>query len=93
MNGPGDLTVIDASQPQRRSLLKFGGALAFAPLATGLPGATATAQAATGTHDTRSVRWPALTRDALRYTQYEVHVPEEIRVRALRSVERMLAIG
>jgi quinolinate synthase len=33
------------------------------------------------------------TRDALRYTQYEVHVPEEIRVRALRSVERMLAIG
>lgn len=33
------------------------------------------------------------TRDALRYTQYEVHVPEEIRIRALRSVERMLAIG
>lgn len=33
------------------------------------------------------------TRDALRYTQYEVHVPEEIRVRSLRSVERMLAIG
>lgn len=33
------------------------------------------------------------TRDALRYTQYEVHVPEEIRVRALKSVERMLAIG
>lgn len=33
------------------------------------------------------------TRNALRYTQYEVHVPEEIRVRALRSVERMLAIG
>lgn len=33
------------------------------------------------------------TRDALRYTQYEVQVPEEIRVRALRSVERMLAIG
>lgn len=33
------------------------------------------------------------TRDALRYTQYEVHVPEEIRLRALRAVERMLAIG
>ncbi len=33
------------------------------------------------------------TRDALRYTQYEIHVPEEIRLRALRSVERMLAIG
>jgi quinolinate synthase len=25
--------------------------------------------------------------------QYEVNVPEEIRVRALRSVERMIAIG
>ncbi len=33
------------------------------------------------------------TRDALLYTQYEVTVPEEIRVRALASVERMLAIG
>lgn len=33
------------------------------------------------------------TRDALLYTQYQVHVPEEIRLRALRSVERMLAIG
>jgi quinolinate synthase len=33
------------------------------------------------------------TRDALLYTQYEIHVPEEIRVRALVAVERMLAIG
>lgn len=33
------------------------------------------------------------TLDALRYNQYEVNVPEEIRVRAVRSVERMLAIG
>lgn len=33
------------------------------------------------------------TRDALLYTQYEVTVPEEIRLRALKSVERMLAIG
>ncbi|OUC06244.1 quinolinate synthase A [Litorilinea aerophila] len=33
------------------------------------------------------------TLDALRYNQYEVDVPEEIRVRAARSVQRMLAIG
>lgn len=33
------------------------------------------------------------TRDALRYIQYKVTVPEEIRLRALKSVERMLEIG
>lgn len=33
------------------------------------------------------------TRDALRYTQYIIEVPEEIRIRAYKSVERMLAIG
>ena len=33
------------------------------------------------------------TRDSLKYLRWEVDVPEEIRVRALRSVERMLAIG
>jgi len=33
------------------------------------------------------------TRDALRYNQYEIHVPEDVRVRAARSVERMIAIG
>lgn len=33
------------------------------------------------------------TRDALQYTQYVVEVPEEIRVRAVRAVERMLEIG
>ena len=33
------------------------------------------------------------TRDSLKYMRWEVDVPEEIRVRALRSVERMLAIG
>jgi quinolinate synthase len=33
------------------------------------------------------------TLNALRYNQYEVHVPEEIRRRAARSVERMIAIG
>jgi quinolinate synthase len=33
------------------------------------------------------------TRDSLKYMRYEVDVPEDIRVRALRSVERMLAVG
>jgi quinolinate synthase len=33
------------------------------------------------------------TRDALKYMRWQVDVPEEIRVRALRSVERMLAVG
>jgi quinolinate synthase len=33
------------------------------------------------------------TRDALLYTQYQIHIPEEIRVRALKSVQRMLEIG
>lgn len=33
------------------------------------------------------------TLQALRKNQYEIHVPEEIRVRAARSVERMIAIG
>ncbi len=33
------------------------------------------------------------TLDALRYTQYEVTVPEEIRVKAARSVQRMIEIG
>lgn len=33
------------------------------------------------------------TRDALKYNQYVIDVPEAIQVRALRSVERMLAIG
>ena len=32
-------------------------------------------------------------RDALLYTQYVVEVPEDIRVRAAKSVERMIAIG
>jgi len=33
------------------------------------------------------------TLNALRHTQYEVDVPEDIRVRAAKSVERMIAIG
>jgi quinolinate synthase len=32
-------------------------------------------------------------RDALLFTQYVVEVPEAIRVRAARSVERMISIG
>ncbi|MEZ4869958.1 MAG: quinolinate synthase NadA [Caldilineaceae bacterium] len=33
------------------------------------------------------------TLDALRYNQYEIEVPEDVRVRAARAVERMIAIG
>ncbi len=33
------------------------------------------------------------TRDALLYNQYVIEVPEEIRVRAKRAVDRMIAIG
>ena len=33
------------------------------------------------------------TLDALEHDRYQIEVPEEIRVRALRSIERMLAIG
>ncbi|OVE81180.1 quinolinate synthase [bacterium M21] len=35
----------------------------------------------------------AETRDSLLHTQYVIEVPEEIRVRALRAVQRMLEIG
>ena len=33
------------------------------------------------------------TRDSLKHMRWQIDVPEEIRVRALRSVERMLAVG
>jgi quinolinate synthase len=33
------------------------------------------------------------TRDSLRYMRWEIDVPEDVRVRALRAVERMLAVG
>ena len=33
------------------------------------------------------------TRDALKFMRWQIDVPEDIRVRALRSVERMLAVG
>jgi quinolinate synthase len=34
-----------------------------------------------------------MTRDALLYNQYQVHVPEDIRVKAKQAVDRMLEIG
>jgi quinolinate synthase len=34
-----------------------------------------------------------MTRDSLLYMQYEIDVPEDIRVRAAQAVERMIAIG
>ncbi len=34
-----------------------------------------------------------MTRDSLKYMQYEIDVPEDVRVRAYRAVERMIAIG
>ncbi|MGH7542225.1 MAG: quinolinate synthase NadA [Gemmatimonadota bacterium] len=33
------------------------------------------------------------TLDSLRHLQHEIHVPEEVRARALRAVERMIEIG
>jgi quinolinate synthase len=33
------------------------------------------------------------TRDALKFNQYLIEVPEHIRVRAARALERMIAIG
>jgi quinolinate synthase len=33
------------------------------------------------------------TRDALAYDRWAIEVPEDIRVRAARAVERMIAIG
>jgi len=33
------------------------------------------------------------TRDALKFNRYVIDVPEEIRVKAYRAVERMIKIG
>jgi len=33
------------------------------------------------------------TRDALKYLQYSVEIPTDIRIRARKAVERMLTIG
>lgn len=60
--------MINESQPLRRSILKFGGALAVAPLATQLTGATPAGQAvAAGAHASAGIQWPALSRKALTY--------------------------
>jgi quinolinate synthase len=34
-----------------------------------------------------------MTRDSLKYNQFAVEVPEEIRIKAKRAVDRMLAIA
>lgn len=57
-----------ASQPQRRSILKFGGALALAPLVTQLTGTTPAGQAvAAVSAASADVQWPTLSRRALKY--------------------------
>jgi quinolinate synthase len=33
------------------------------------------------------------TRDALKFNQYAIEIPEEIRIKAYRAVERMIQIG
>jgi quinolinate synthase len=33
------------------------------------------------------------TRDSLKFMRWQIDVPEDVRVRALRAVERMLAVG
>ncbi|MGW8889813.1 glycosyl hydrolase family 95 catalytic domain-containing protein [Streptomyces sp. NPDC055749] len=55
------------SQPQRRSILKFGGALALAPLLTQLAGGTPAGQAFAATAAPTAVQWPKLSRKALKY--------------------------
>lgn len=68
MYEPGSLTVINESEPQRRSMLKFGGALAFAPLITQLTGGTPVGQAvAAGTDASAALQWPTLSRKTLKY--------------------------
>jgi alpha-L-fucosidase 2 len=63
---PGDLTVTNESQPQRRTVLKLGGALALAPLVTQLTGGTRAAQAAADA--AAAIQWPTLSRNALGYS-------------------------
>ncbi len=68
MYEPGNLTVINESEPQRRSMLKFGGALAFAPLITQLTGGTPVGQAvAAGTDASAALQRPTLSRKTLKY--------------------------
>ncbi|WP_373466298.1 glycoside hydrolase N-terminal domain-containing protein [Streptomyces phaeochromogenes] len=61
--------MINESQPQRRSILKFGGAFALAPLITQLAGGIPAGQAvAAGTGAPTGVQWPTLSRKALKYS-------------------------
>ncbi|MEU0724400.1 glycoside hydrolase N-terminal domain-containing protein [Streptomyces sp. NPDC006140] len=58
-----------ASHPQRRSVLKLGGALALAPLITQLAGGTPAGPAFAATSAaSAAVRWPTLSRKALKYS-------------------------
>ncbi|MDX2524376.1 glycosyl hydrolase family 95 catalytic domain-containing protein [Streptomyces europaeiscabiei] len=60
--------MINESEPQRRSMLKFGGALAFAPLITQLTGGTPVGQAvAAGADASAALQWPTLSRKTLKY--------------------------
>ncbi|WP_105968096.1 glycosyl hydrolase family 95 catalytic domain-containing protein [Streptomyces geranii] len=60
--------MISESEPQRRSLLKFGGALALAPLVTQLTGGTPAEQAAAAASGgSPAHQAPTLTRKALTY--------------------------
>ncbi|MGX1565387.1 glycoside hydrolase N-terminal domain-containing protein, partial [Streptomyces sp. NPDC055509] len=69
MNGPGDLAVINESQPQRRSVLEAGGGLALAPLFAQVAGGTPVGQAvAAGAEGAAAARWPVLSREALTYS-------------------------
>ncbi|MFF4794785.1 glycoside hydrolase N-terminal domain-containing protein [Streptomyces sp. NPDC001276] len=56
------------SEPQRRSILKFGCALALAPVVTQLTGTTPVGQAvAAGTDASAGAQWPTLSRKTLTY--------------------------
>ncbi len=63
--------MINESEPQRRSILKFGGAFALVPLITQLSGGAPAGQAVaagTGTAAPAAVQWPTLSRKALKYS-------------------------
>lgn len=61
--------MINEPQPRRRSVFKFGGALALAPLVTQLAGGTPAGQAvAAANGGPAAVRWPTLSRKALTYS-------------------------
>jgi alpha-L-fucosidase 2 len=62
MNGQ-EIIVINESQPQRRTVLKLGGALALSPLFTQVTGGTQAAQAAGA-----AIQWPTLSGNVLRYS-------------------------